>query len=244
MISQVLSAGVLGVEGYLVEVEVDITQGLPREVVVGLPDSTVRESRDRINAAIENSGLHYPIDRITINLAPAGIRKEGATFDLPIAMGVLAASEQVKHDNLKSTLFLGELALDGRVRPVKGALNVAIFCRKKGISRLILPKENANEAGVVEGVSVFPVQNLKETVGFINGELNLQPVYIDQESLFNESAQYVVDFAEVRGQFHVKRGMEVAAAGGHNLLMVGPPGAGKTMLASRFPTILPPDDTR
>lgn len=238
MIAHVLAAGVLGVEGHLVEVEVDISNGLPSEVIVGLPDTTVKESRDRIKAAVENSGFSYPIDRLTINLAPASIKKEGANFDLPIALGILTADQQIPQDKVKETLFLGELALDGRLRPIKGVLSVAMFCQEQNIPRLIIPKENANEASVVEGVEVIPVESLQQTIDFLNNKTELHPIQFNQQQL-EQFQDYSIDFAEVRGQHHVKRGMEIAAAGGHNLLMVGPPGAGKTMLASRLPTILP-----
>ncbi len=238
MMAQVLTAGVLGVDGYLVEVEVDISNGLPKEVIVGLPDTTVKESRDRVKTAIENSDFMYPIDRLTINLAPASVKKEGATFDLPMALGILAASEQIQKETLAQTLFLGELALDGRLRAVKGVLSVAMFCRQQKIPRLILPKENAAEASVVEGIKIIAVENLRQTVAYLNEEIELSAQKFDRQKL-DQAAEYEIDFSEVRGQFHVKRGMEIAAAGGHNLLMVGPPGAGKTMLASRLPTILP-----
>ncbi len=238
MMTHVLTAGVLGVEGYFIEVEVDISNGLPTEVIIGLPDSTIRESRDRIKAAIENSDFVYPVDRVTINLAPASIKKEGASFDLPIALGILSASNQIEQTALEKTLFLGELALDGRLRPIKGALNVAMFCRQQNIKRLILPKQNATEASVVEGVSIIPVETLKETMDYLNGNKKIIATPYNPMEL-THSISYAIDFAEVRGQHHVKRGMEIAAAGGHNLLMVGPPGAGKTMLASRLPTILP-----
>lgn len=239
MLSQVLAAGVLGVDGYLVEVEVDIAFGLPTEVVVGLPDTAVKESRDRIKSAVQNSGMQYPEERLTINLAPATIKKEGPTFDLPIAVGILSACGQIKKDRLEETLLLGELALDGRLRPIHGALSIASFCLKQNIPALMIPEANANEACVVQGVNVIPVKTFREAAGYLNGLIDIKPVEKKPEVLINESTRYIVDFAEVRGQWHVKRGLEVAAAGGHNLLMVGPPGAGKTMLASRLPTILP-----
>jgi magnesium chelatase family protein len=239
MLARVRSAAVLGIDAYLVEVETDIANGLPTFVTVGLPQGAVKEGRDRVYSALANTGFTFPLKRITVNLAPADIRKEGSAFDLPIALGILAATEQVAGDRLAKLAVLGELGLQGAIRPVRGALPVALAARAAGIETLILPRENLPEAGVVEGLRVLGAGCLAEIAEFLEGKAELPGATIDIARLFEERAKDDVDFGEVKGQAHAKRALEVAAAGGHNILMVGPPGSGKTMLARRIPTILP-----
>jgi magnesium chelatase family protein len=238
MIAKVMSSAVIGIDAYIVEVEVDITQGLPSFSTVGLPEGAVRESKERVKASIKNSGYHFPSDRIIVNLAPADVKKEGSGFDLPMAIGILAATGLVPKVPLTEYIFLGELSLDGLIRPIKGALSISVAAKNMGLKGIFLPIENATEAAVVQGIDIYPVNTLSRLVGVLKGLVKISPFQVDFNRLF-ESRTKKMDFSDVRGQENVKRAMEIAAAGGHNIIMIGPPGAGKTMLARRLYTILP-----
>lgn len=240
MLVKVYSGAVQGVDALPIEIEVDVTGSFGFSLV-GLPDSAIKESRDRVNAAIRNSGYRFPLGKITINLAPADVKKEGSGFDLAIALGILAASDQLDVARLEQFLISGELALEGIIRPIRGALPMAILAKKKGFKGALFPFANAEEAAIVSGPDIIPIKNLEEAVDFINQKIEIEPLKRDTRSLFNEDlGNEGVDFLEVKGQENMKRALEVAAAGGHNLIMIGPPGAGKTMLSRRLPGILPP----
>jgi magnesium chelatase family protein len=237
MLAKVTSAALVGLDAHLVDVEVDIAGGLPQFSIVGLPDATVKESRDRVRSALKNCGFHFPAKRITVNLAPAGIKKEGSGLDLAIATGILVAEEVIAQPTLDHRVLIGELSLDGRVKPIAGALSFGLACRR-GYD-LLLPADNGPEAALVEGVSAYPIHTLPEAVEFLKGGQSIAPSLSNHSPLESLRAADEEDYTDVRGQDHAKRALEVAAAGGHNLLMVGPPGSGKTMLARRLPSILP-----
>ena len=233
MLSSIKSMALHGLDGYLVNVEVDVSQGLPFWEIVGLPDVSVKESKERVKTAIKNSGIDFQSKRIIVNLAPADTKKGGSSFDLPIAVGILEASESIKKP-AESTAFFGELCLDGRLNKINGVLPMCIEAKKLGIKEIILPKDNAKEAGIIKDINIIPAENLKEVIDYLNNQIKIEPIQVNVEEIFNNNRKEIFDFSEVKGQESIKRALEIAAAGGHNCLLLGSPGSRKNYASKKI----------
>ena len=238
MLSIVKSIALHGLQGYLVNIQVDVSSGMPSFEIVGLPDTSIKESKERVKTAIRNSTFEFLSRKIVVNLAPASTRKEGSIFDLPIAIGILIASNIISNISLEDTIFMGELSLDGSIEPIKGTLPICIEAKRLGIKRIILPKSNSNEASIITDIEIIPVSSLSEVINYLNGQILISKTE-NIDFISNINSSYGFDFSEVKGQENVKRALEISAAGGHNCLLIGSPGSGKTMLARRLPSILP-----